>query len=514
MRPYLLHHVLERTAARLPDKEAIRSGEDSITYGELAAKARGGAAYLSEVLRLKPGTRVGILVEKSLAQAVLVFSASMADLPFVLIYDQLKSSQVSHILSDCGITQVVASQRTREAAESAAAGLAQVVLADDVLGGTESGQAPLARAITDDPATIFYTSGSTGQPKGIVVTHRNLLDGIEVVSEYLGIREDDRLLGLLPFNFDYGLNQLTSSVAAGATIVLHQFFSPMPMLKLAAKERITGLAAIPTIWAAVFNPKLANWEKIGAELDFSALRYITNSGGKIPVPTVRRIREAFPATRLFLMYGLTEAFRSTYLDPAEVDARPDSMGKAIPNVQVEVVREDGAVCEPGEVGELIHRGALIARGYWNNPEKTAEVYRPNPLLPPENRFLETVVYSGDLVRKDAEGFLYYVGRKDNMIKISGYRVSPTEVEELLASSGLVAESVVFGVPDDELGYRIRAVVVYKGEEKSQALMEHCKRSAPSYLVPKDIIAVQSFPKTASGKTDRPAVIREYGENAK
>lgn len=512
MKPYLLHHVLERSALRVPGKEAIRSGEESISYGELLAKARSGAAYLSGVAGLKAGERLGVLVEKSVAQAALVFAASMADLAFVLIYDQLKDSQLSHILSDCGITHVVASERTKAAAQAAVSAGARVILADEVLAKTSS-LAPAPRAITDDPATIFYTSGSTGRPKGIVVTHRNLLDGIETVSEYLGIREDDRLLGLLPFNFDYGLNQLTSAVAAGASIVLHQFFAPTPMLKLVAREKITGLAAIPTIWAAVFNPKLANWEKLGAELDFSSLRYITNSGGKIPVPTVRRIRQTFPETKLFLMYGLTEAFRSTFLDPSEVDARSDSMGKAIPNVQVEVVREDGSVCGPGEIGELIHRGALIARGYWNNPEKTAEVYRPNPLLPPENRFLETVVYSGDLVRKDEEGFLYYVGRKDSMIKISGYRVSPTEVEELLASSGLVAESVVFGVPDDELGYRIRAVVIYKGNEDIQALLDHCKRSAPSYLVPKDLIAVPSFPKTASGKTDRPAVIREHGGDA-
>ena len=267
-----------------------------------------------------------------------------------------------------------------------------------------SGLAP-SRAITDDIATIIYTSGSTGLPKGIVITHRNLLDGIDSVSEYLGITEKDRLLGVLPLNFDYGLNQLTSAVKAGASIVLHHFFVPGPMLKLIAEERITGLAAIPTIWAAVFNPKLTKLDKILAEMDFSSLRYITNSGGKIPVPTVRRIRECFPSTDLFLMYGLTEAFRSTYLDPSEVDARPESMGKAIPGVQVEIVREDGTPCAAGETGELIHRGALIARGYWNNPSKTAEVYRPNPLLPKENRFLETAVYSGDLVRKDEDGFV-------------------------------------------------------------------------------------------------------------
>ncbi len=507
----LLHCTLERSAARVPDKEAIRHNGASLSYAALLSEARGASAALLGLGRSVRGDRIAIFTEKGLSQAVWIYGCSIADRAFVLISDQLKYNQVEHILRDCGVSILVYGETCSETALRAIESLGIAALKSDSR-ADPSGVAP-SRAITDDIATIIYTSGSTGLPKGIVITHRNLLDGIDSVSEYLGITEKDRLLGVLPLNFDYGLNQLTSAVKAGASIVLHHFFVPGPMLKLIAEERITGLAAIPTIWAAVFNPKLTKLDKILAEMDFSALRYITNSGGKIPVPTVRRIRESFPSTDLFLMYGLTEAFRSTYLDPSEVDARPESMGKAIPGVQVEIVREDGTPCSAGETGELIHRGALIARGYWNNPAKTAEVYRPNPLLPKENRFLETVVYSGDLVRKDEDGYLYYVGRKDNMIKISGYRVSPTEVEELLASSGLVTESVVFGVPDDELGYRIRAVVAFKGDDNVVQLVDHCKRSAPSYLVPRDVLAVKAFPKTASGKIDRPAVVKEYGADA-
>ncbi len=507
----LLHCTLERSAARLPEKEAIRHNGEALSYAAFLREARGASAALLGLGRSARGDRIAIFTEKGLAQAVWIYGCSIADRAFVLISDQLKYNQVEHILRDCGVSVLVYGETCSETALRAIEALGLAALKSDSR-ADPSGLAP-SRAITDDIATIIYTSGSTGLPKGIVITHRNLLDGIDSVSEYLGITEKDRLLGVLPLNFDYGLNQLTSAVKAGASIVLHHFFVPGPMLKLIAEERITGLAAIPTIWAAVFNPKLTKLDKILAEMDFSSLRYITNSGGKIPVPTVRRIRECFPSTDLFLMYGLTEAFRSTYLDPSEVDARPESMGKAIPGVQVEIVREDGTPCAAGETGELIHRGALIARGYWNNPSKTAEVYRPNPLLPKENRFLETAVYSGDLVRKDEDGFLYYVGRKDNMIKISGYRVSPTEVEELLASSGLVAESVVFGVPDDELGYRIRAVVAFKGDDNVAQLVDHCKRSAPSYLVPRDVLAVKAFPKTASGKIDRPAVVKEYGADA-
>jgi len=507
----LLHRPLERSALRLPEKEAIKHNDRVISYKELVSGARAAAAALAGIAGTKRGDRVALFMEKSIEQALWIFATSMADRVFVLVSDQLKDNQIEHILRDCAVSVLVYSERCAEAALRVAGALGVTTL--DASARKDASSLVPSRAISDDIATIIYTSGSTGLPKGIVITHRNLLDGIDSVSEYLGIREDDRLLGLLPFNFDYGLNQLTSALAAGASIVLHQFFVPGPMLRLVAQERVTALAAIPTVWAAVFNPKLTNLDKILSESDYSSLRYITNSGGKIPVPTVRRIRETFPHARLFLMYGLTEAFRSTYLDPAEVDARPDSMGKAIPGVQVEVVRDDGTMCSPEEPGELIHRGALIARGYWNNPEKTAAVYRPNPLLPPDNRFLETVVYSGDLVRKDADGFCYYVGRKDNMIKISGYRVSPTEVEELLASSGLVAESVAFGVPDDELGYRIRAVVVFKGAEDTGALIEHCKKNAPSYLVPGELYPAASFPKTASGKLDRPAIVQRYSVDA-
>ncbi len=507
----LLHRTLERSAARLPGKEAVCHEQRRITYAALLAEAQSAAAVLAGLRGTSRGDRVALFMPKSIEQVVWIYAASMADRVFVVVSDQLKENQVRHILSDCAVTALVFGASCEDMARRMGDELG--IPAIDAATRADPTNLKPSGAISDDIATIIYTSGSTGLPKGIVITHRNLLDGMDSVSEYLGIREDDRLLGMLPFNFDYGLNQLTTALAAGASVVLHQFFVPGPMLRLVAAEHVTGLAAIPTVWAAVFNPKLANMEKLLAELDFSSLRYITNSGGKIPVPTVQRIRGSFPAARLSLMYGLTEAFRSPYLDPSRVDQKPDSMGKAIPGVQIEVVREDGSLCAPDEPGELIHRGALIARGYWNNPEKTAAVYRPNPLLPPENRFLETVVYSGDLVKKDSEGFLYYVGRKDNMIKISGYRVSPTEVEELLASSGLIAESVAFGVPDDELGYRIRAVVIFKGDEQTAALLEHCKKHAPSYLVPGELFPVTSFPKTASGKIDRPAIVKEYSLDA-
>ena len=324
----------------------------------------------------------------------------------------------------------------------------------------------------EDIASIIYTSGSTGLPKGIVITHRNLIEGARIVSHYLGITATERILGLLPFNFDYGLNQLISTLYKGCTIVLFKFFMPNSMLNILIDEKITGLPAIPTIWSAVFNPQSC---KIDPDRQYPDLRYISNTGGKLPVPMVKKIRQLFPATKLFLMYGLTEAFRSTYLDPDEVDRRPDSIGKAIPNVRVEVINKNGKICEAGEVGELVHSGACVTKGYWNNPEMTARVFRPNPMLPKENQFLDRVVYSGDFVKKDREGFLYYIGRKDSMIKKEGYRISPTEVEELLMGHPDVFEAVICGVEGKTAKNEMVALVTAKREIDIKELYKFCRQ---------------------------------------
>lgn len=498
IKPALVPHLLEKSASVFPDKPALVHNGQSVSFGQLQTRVMACASFLAE-RRLPAGARIAILLDKSIEQVVALLGVLAAGHVFVLINPGLHEKQIKHIVTDCQVALLITAHKFDALVQPLGLGL---VYAEDL--PQEKNIPASIQKITDDIATIIYTSGSTGMPKGIVITHRNLIDGARIVSQYLHITPDDRLLGMLPFNFDYGLNQLLSALYIGCTIVLYQYFMPNGLLKILKDERITGLAAIPPIWAGVFNPKLC---KLPVE-QFPHLRYITNSGGKIPVPTVKKIRETFPATQLFLMYGLTEAFRSTYLDPAEVDRRPESMGKAIPNVQVEVINADGQACQPREIGELIHRGACIARGYWNNPEKTADVYKPNPLLPKENQFLETVVYSGDLVWKDEDGFLYFVGRKDNMIKTAGYRVSPTEVEELLLGCHGVAEAVVFGLPDDELGYKIRAVITVSAALEKQAIINHCKTNAPQYLVPHELFVREAFPKTASGKLDRPKIIEE------
>jgi acyl-CoA ligase (AMP-forming) (exosortase A-associated) len=508
MKPFLVQHLLDLTSDRYPAKVAVKHGKDAITFEQLDTKSS-ALAYGLQKFGIGKGERVGILLDKSIAQVVSMLGVLRADFIFVLINSNLKESQIRHILNDCGIKLLVASEKYSARFQNILKDTeVEIVVREselDEIADTYAGKNTPSVRTSEDIGSIIYTSGSTGLPKGIVITHRNLIEGAKIVSHYLGITTTERILGLLPFNFDYGLNQLISTLYKGCTIVLFKFFMPNSLLNILIDEKITGLPAIPTIWSAVFNPQLC---KIDPDQKYPALRYISNTGGKLPARIVKKIRQLFPTTKLYLMYGLTEAFRSTYLDPGEVDGRPDSIGKAIPNVWVEVINKKGKICEAGEVGELIHGGACVTKGYWNNPELTARVFRPNPILPKENQFLDRVVYSGDLVKKDPEGFLYYVGRKDAMIKKEGYRVSPTEVEELLMGHQDVFETVACGVESETAKIEIVALVTAKQEIDIKELYKFCRQRAPEYLIPDRIVILDQFAKTETGKIDRPRAIKE------
>lgn len=468
-------------------------------------------------LGLSKEERVAILLDKSIEQAIAFFGVSMAGGISLFVNTVLKKEQVEHILSDSGATFLITTSKEWQK-YGIQARMTMIYMEEGAesleKGGhswhqfrTESSDAyPEDLQISDDMAHLIYTSGSTGRPKGIVLTHRNLIEGAEIVSSYLHISNADRIIGVLPFNFDYGLNQMTSSVLNGATLVLHKFFLPTDLLRVLEAEKITGFAGMNPIWVKIFNQNI----KLTRSYDFSHLRYITNSGGKVPVPIIEKMRRFFPRTDIYLMYGLTEAFRSTYLPPQELERRPTSMGKAIPNVEIFVVNEKGEECRPGEVGELVHRGALISRGYWNDPEKTAQVFRKNPLLSGQAHLNEVVVYSGDLVKKDEDGFLYYVSRKDEMIKTMGYRVSPTEVEEALHKIDGVADAVVFG-KEIETGDQIVVAVVQLNAatiEKNE-LLGHARKHLPDYMVPREVHFEKEFPKTANGKVDRSLLKQKY-----
>jgi acyl-CoA synthetase (AMP-forming)/AMP-acid ligase II len=362
-------------------------------------------------------------------------------------------------------------------------------------------------SIGKDLAAILYTSGSTGKPKGVMLSHEQVRAGSAIVSDYLRITSEDRIIGVLPLSFDAGLNQLMTAVQQGGTYIPMTFVFAREIVKTLQAEKITGMAGVPTLWSLMAQHS-SGLEKH----DLPHLRYITNTGGRMPQTVLNTLRHALSSTRIFLMYGLTEAFRSTYLPPEELDRRPASMGKAIPNTEILVVNDQGQPCKPGEVGELVHRGPTVSMGYWGQAELTAKVLRPHPFLHPEIGAQERVCYSGDLVKMDEEGFLYFVGRRDAMIKSSGFRISPTEVEEVLFQSGRVRQAAVIGMPDEMLGQSIKAFVVSKNGDgiDTTNLLGFCAEKMPRHMVPKAVEVLDELPKMSNGKVDYVALRRREG----
>jgi len=517
----LLHELIQASAERAGERIALSSGKLGLSYAALAAQCDGFAAGLM-ALGLARAERVAVYLDKRPEFVAACFGTAAAGGAFVPVNPLLKPDQVGYILRDCNVRVLVTSIERLALLQPVLASchdLRQVVVVGEpkelpVMEGvslhrwSELDDVPPHaghRVIDTDIAAILYTSGSTGKPKGVVLSHRNMVVGAHSVARYLGNHADDTLLAALPLSFDAGFSQLTTAFHAGARVVLLNYLLPRDVLNAVVREQVTGLTAVPPLWIQL------------AQLDWPAsvtghLRYIANTGGRMPRETLSALRARLPRTRPFLMYGLTEAFRATYLPPEEVDRRPDSIGKAIPNAEVLVLREDGSECAPNEPGELVQRGALVGMGYWNDPEKTAERYRPLPqaiagrdtglVLP------EIAVFSGDTVRRDEDGFLYFIGRRDEMIKTSGYRVSPNEVEEILYATALVGECAAFGVPHDTLGQAIVAVVTPPPGVSLDpaALLAECRKRMPAYMVPARIeVREGALPRNPNGKIDRKAL---------
>jgi acyl-CoA ligase (AMP-forming) (exosortase A-associated) len=520
---FLIHHMLRTSAQRLPDKEAMVHGKERLTYKELARRVSGLARGLREA-GTKRCDRIGIYLEASVPQVISIFGISESGGAYVPINAQLFPEQVGHIAKDCGMKGLITTSAKLAALEATIKEIPSL----EFLVVVEDGTAPSfsipahsyekfcalepdtkfrEESISKDLGAILYTSGSTGKPKGVMLSHANVMAGASIVSNYLRITEKERILAVLPFSFDAGMNQLTTAIQQGGTIVLINFTFAREIVQTLLKERITGLAGVPTLWSLLAQPNSTLQKQ-----PMTDLRYITNTGGAMPQAVLAVLRQALPTTKIFLMYGLTEAFRSTYLPPEELDKRPTSMGKAITDCEIIVVNDQGQLCKPGEIGELVHRGPTVSMGYWGRPDDTNRVLRPNPLLPPELGDCERVCYSGDLVKKDEDGFLYFVGRRDTMIKSSGYRISPTEVEEALFSSGKLRGVAVIGIPDETLGQTIKAFVVARDGEAldTGVLIEHCGTRLPRYMLPKTIEILTEMPKTSSGKVDYPALRRREG----
>ena len=484
-------HMLGDAAARAGGRAAIVERQHDTSYADLRDAAGGIAAKLVE-LGIEPGDRVALLLHRGATAAAAFFGVVAAGGIAVILNETLRSRQIDHVLSHCDARVLVCSRELIEGLPRPLETQARIIDVADL-----AGSAPLqpVSRVGSDVAQIIYTSGSTGLPKGVTITHANLWAGARSVSHYLGIAETDRIASLLPFSFDYGFNQLLCAVLNGATLVVER--SPIPQqIALTLRERgVTVLPCVPPLWLQLLGAPEFHASPL------PTLRVMTNTGGRVPVEAVRRLRQVQPQAKLVLMYGLTEAFRATYLDPAEVDEHPDSIGRAIPGAEIMVLREDGTECEPGEEGELVQRGPTVAAGYWNDPETTARVFRPNPRRPSGAPDAERVVFSGDVVRRDLDGRLYFVGRRDRIIKTLGFRVSPDEVCEVLYASGEVAEALVGSEPDDQRGERIIAYVVLKADGDAARLQRYCRTELPRYMQPARVEAMEHLPRTSSGKFD-------------
>ena len=508
--------LLSGAAAECPRQVAVTDGDRQCGFAELD----GYVSRLAEALvaqGVSKGDRVGICTDKSIGQVIAILAAARAGAVFVVISSKLKAEQADFICKDCQIRLLVADKpglgqlsvtdcARGSVASSVAMGPWELTLLRDgptfreiseLAGSIE----PAGPVIRSDLACLLYTSGSTGRPKGVMVTHGNLLAGAESVGDYLDLQRQDRIAGLLPFSFDYGLNQLLCSLMMRCRLVLTRAIFTQEIARTIHGQAVTVCAGVPPLWAQMFHAQRGVW----AMAPFPSVRIVTNSGGKVSPPMLRDMERAFPTARIFLMYGLTEAFRSTYLPPEQLRRRPGSIGKAIPNAEVFLLADSGQLARAGEVGQIVHRGDTVARGYWNRPQESARVFRSHPFPTAGNTHPELVVYSGDYATRDEEGFLYYLGRRDQQLKVAGMRVSPEEIETVIASIDGVSECVVAGAGGDDNGDWIVAFVIAQGSLDEAGVLRACAQHLPRHMIPREVRLCPSFPRLDNGKTDRVAL---------
>ena len=493
-----IDHLLLRADPAAPALDG-RSGRYS--YAELEQTLGRLAGWLAG-FRLEPGARVASWMAKGPVAALMPLAAPRAGLVHVPVNPLLKHGQVAHILADSGAAMLIGTGARVESLQPGDVPAGCQVHREDDAACAMSGGDGIGPSQADPQAlaAILYTSGSTGRPKGVMLTHANLWLGAVAVANYLRLSPDDRTACVLPFSFDYGQNQLFSTWYAGGCVYPLDYLTPRDVVKLVDRRDITTLAGVPPLWVQL------------TELDWPAdvaakLKRLTNSGGALTRPLVARLRALFPQADLYPMYGLTEAFRSTYLPPALVESHPDSMGRAIPFAEILVVRPDGSITDDEEPGELVHCGPLVAQGYWKDAPRTAERFRPAPSA---SRYGGMAVWSGDTVRRDGQGLLYFVGRDDAMIKSAGNRISPTEIEEAAVAVPGVAEAVALGMADDRLGQAVRLLLRGQGDDVPGAVAAHLKSELPNFMQPRDIVMLDQFPRNPNGKIDRVALAREQG----
>jgi acyl-CoA synthetase (AMP-forming)/AMP-acid ligase II len=501
--------VFEESVARRPGHPALVDNERRWTYQALHRQVL-EVSWLLRELGVQRGDRVGISLPKSTEEVVGTLAAAGVHAAFVNINVQLTLDQLLHVVTDAGIRVLLIDERRGKALEETGrlpmhVRLVVVGNAGGLTGAVDWQTRPangpaLSRPLGNDIAALLYTSGSTGRPKGVIVTHGMLIRGAEIVGSYLDSSEDDRVLSVPPLSFDYGLNQLMTTLLVGGTLVLERVPLPAEIAKTVAREHVTGLPLVAPSWVQLVR------YLVDEQAQLTNLRYVTNTGGAIPRNVLERLPELLPGARIFLMYGLTEAFRSTYLPPEQFSAKMGAIGQAIPNVEIFVVHPQTGICGPDEVGELVHRGDLISRGYWQQPGSSGDAIHVNEHLRPLIGE-EPVLHSGDWVRRDRDGTLWYVGRMDSMIKCSGFRISPTEIEEIVCLFDGVDHAVAFGAKDEELGQVVHVAVQWRAAVEESGLEEFLRGRLPRHMLPRVVHTIDAMPRTATGKIDRQAVTR-------
>jgi long-chain acyl-CoA synthetase len=511
-----VEEFLEISADRFPDKIALVVGQQRLTYRELDEQANRLAHALMS-FGVRRGDRVAIYLENSVEAVLSIFAVLKAGGVFLMVNPSTKAEKLAYVLNNCRARAITCSQLRLKELESHAAELPHTRVAIVTGHPSDLGphdwlktisfqkclseqqgpwSRPLKQNIDLDLAALIYTSGSTGNPKGVMLTHLNVVSAATSITTYLENRQDDIILSMLPLAFDYGLYQVLMGFKIGGTVVLERSFAyPHAVLEKVKQEKVTGFPLVPTVAALLLQLDLSKY-------DFSSLRYLTNTAAALPTEHIGKLRKLFPKAKLFSMYGLTECKRVSFLPPDQLDIRPGSVGRGMPNEEVYIVDEDGNRVGPGVVGQLVVRGSNVMKGYWEMPEATEKVLKPGPIPG------EKVLYTGDLFRMDEEGFLFFVGRKDDIIKSRGEKVSPKEVENVLSCLEGVAEVAVLGVPDDILGQAVKAFVQVKdGVTLSEKdILRHCSRHLEDFMMPKIIEFRSVLPKTANGKINK----RELG----
>ncbi len=510
----LVHQFLETSAGRQGEKIALVCGDRRASYAELESEASRIATALAH-LDVQAQDRVIILMENSIASVVALFGILKAGAIFIMLNSTLKPRKLNYILRDSGAKVVIAHARHKETLAAAGVGATDLrhiiwyAAADEDLPldcpqgpaaiswsqalSNTKGRVPARRILDIDLATIIYTSGSTGEPKGVMSTHLNMVSVARSIMQYLQNTPEDIIFNALPLAFDYGLYQVLMAFAFGGSVILEKsFMYPLSIVSQIAAEKVTGLPLVPTMLALL----LEKCDLAGEDLH--ALRYVTNTAAHLPQPLIKKLRAQLPRVRIYAMYGLTECKRVAYLPPEDIDRKPGSVGLPIPNTQVFILDAQGREAAPGEIGELVVRGANVMQGYWNAPAETARTFRTGRYRS------DALLFSGDLFKKDEEGYLYFIARKDDLIKTKGERVSPKEIENALFELEGICEAAAFGIPDTIDGQSIVACVAIKADFglTRQMILSHCRKNLESFMMPKRLEVFPSLPKKPNGKIDR------------